>query len=70
VIIDTVADAAESHPPRLIDGVDRTSNDPLDGAHRCAVAEEGEDLGALGEGQLVHARTYELFCLPARIKVH
>ena len=40
---------------QLIDGVDRAADDALDRPHRHAFAKEFEDLGALGEGQLVHA---------------
>jgi hypothetical protein len=34
---------------QLVDGVDRTADDPLNRTHRRAFAEQGEDLGALGE---------------------
>ena len=35
--------------------VDRHVRQPRDGAHRSALAEHGEDLGALGNRELVHA---------------
>jgi hypothetical protein len=40
---------------QLINRVDRASHDALNEPHRRAFAEKGEDLGALGEGQFVHA---------------
>ena len=40
---------------QLVDGIDRATDDPLDRPHAHTFAEQGEDLGALGEGQLVHA---------------
>ena len=39
---------------KLAHGVDRNVRQARDGAHRSAFAEHGEDLGALGNGELVH----------------
>jgi hypothetical protein len=48
-------------PQQLIDRVDGAADDPLYRPHAHAFAEEGENLGALGEGQLVHAAHYMNF---------
>jgi hypothetical protein len=45
----------------LVDGVRRDIDHSADGTHRHAFAEHGEDLDALGEGQLVHAHLYMNF---------
>src|SRR5216683_2663547 len=40
---------------QLIDGVDGAADDPFYRPHAHPFAEEGENMGALGGGQLVHA---------------
>src|SRR4051812_27311738 len=48
---------------QLEHGVDRYVGDSADRPHRRAFAEHREDLDALGEGQLFHARTMRTITL-------